>query len=420
MFAFLNIKWYNNDMRKILHCDANNFYASIECMLDPTLKDKYVAVSGNPDKRHGIILAKNQKAKECGVKTGDVIWEAKRKCPNLVLVPPQFDKYVYYSDKIFDIYCQYTDRVEPFGIDECWLDVTGSMRLFKSATAIADELRERIKKEIGITISVGVSFNKIFAKLGSDMKKPDATTLISPDNFKTKVWPLDVSDLLMIGRKTEAKLKGLGINTIGDLANTNVDVLISKFGINGQKIYDNANGNNSEEVRLYYDKHIPKSIGNSTTMPKDVVLRDEAKAVIMALSEMVAIRLRKYGFIAGGVHLGMRFNDLSYVGKQSKLPYKINSASSICDFAMGIYDSFQHTLPLRLLSVTTFDLSKGEEMQQLSLFDDERVEKLRRIDASLDKIREKYGYNALKSASLLEYPFVTDGLEDSDFLPFKK
>lgn len=407
-------------MRKILHCDANNFYASIECMLDPTLKDKYVAVSGNPDKRHGIILAKNQKAKECGVKTGDVIWEAKRKCPNLVLVPPQFDKYVYYSNKIFDIYCQYTDRVEPFGIDECWLDVTGSMRLFKSATAIADELRERIKKEIGITISVGVSFNKIFAKLGSDMKKPDATTLISPDNFKTKVWPLNVSDLLMIGRKTEAKLKGLGINTIGDLANTNVDVLISKFGINGQKIYDNANGNNSEEVRLYYDKHIPKSIGNSTTMPKDVVLRDEAKAVIMALSEMVAIRLRKYGFIAGGVHLGMRFNDLSYVGKQSKLPYKINSASSICDFAMEIYDSFQHTLPLRLLSVTTFDLSKGEEMQQLSLFDDERVEKLRRIDASLDKIREKYGYNALKSASLLEYPFVTDGLEDSDFLPFKK
>lgn len=407
-------------MRKILHCDANNFYASIECMLDPTLKDKYVAVSGNPDKRHGIILAKNQKAKECGVKTGDVIWEAKRKCPNLVLVPPQFDKYVYYSNKIFDIYCQYTDRVEPFGIDECWLDVTGSMRLFKSATAIADELRERIKKEIGITISVGVSFNKIFAKLGSDMKKPDATTLISPDNFKSKVWPLDVSDLLMIGRKTEAKLKGLGINTIGDLANTNVDVLISKFGINGQKIYDNANGNNSEEVRLYYDKHIPKSIGNSTTMPKDVVLRDEAKAVIMALSEMVAIRLRKYGFIAGGVHLGMRFNDLSYVGKQSKLPYKINSASSICDFAMEIYDSFQHTLPLRLLSVTTFDLSKGEEMQQLSLFDDERVEKLRRIDASLDKIREKYGSNALKSASLLEYPFVTDGLEDSDFLPFKK
>ncbi len=407
-------------MKKILHCDANNFYASVECMLDPSLKDKYVAVSGNPDKRHGIILAKNQKAKECGIKTGEVIWEAKRKCPQLVLVPPQFDKYVYYSDKIFDIYCQYTDRVEPFGIDECWLDVTGSMRLFKSATAIADELRERIKKEIGITVSVGVSFNKVFAKLGSDMKKPDATTVISPDNFKKKVWGLDVGDMLMIGRKTADKLKGLGIVTIGDLANTNPKILVDKFGVNGQKMYDNANGINDEEVRLYYNKHIPKSVGNSTTMPKDVTSRDEVKAVVMALSEMVAVRLRKYGFVAGGIHLGVRYNDLTYMGKQTKLPFKINSASCLCDQAMEIYDSIKHPNPLRLLSVTAFDLSKGDEVMQMSLFDDERTQKLRRLDKSVDEIRQKYGYNALKSASLLEYPFVTDGLEDSDFLPFKK
>ncbi len=407
-------------MKKILHCDANNFYASVECMLDPSLKDKYVAVSGNPDKRHGIILAKNQKAKECGIKTGEVIWEAKRKCPQLVLVPPQFDKYVYYSDKIFDIYCQYTDRVEPFGIDECWLDVTGSMRLFKSATAIADELRERIKKEIGITVSVGVSFNKVFAKLGSDMKKPDATTVISPNNFKKKVWGLDVGDMLMIGRKTADKLKGLGIVTIGDLANTNPKILVDKFGVNGQKMYDNANGINDEEVRLYYNKHIPKSVGNSTTMPKDVTSRDEVKAVVMALSEMVAVRLRKYGFVAGGIHLGVRYNDLTYMGKQTKLPFKINSASCLCDQAMEIYDSIKHPNPLRLLSVTAFDLSKGDEVLQMSLFDDERTQKLRRLDKSVDEIRQKYGYNALKSASLLEYPFVTDGLEDSDFLPFKK
>ncbi|MDE5654598.1 MAG: DNA polymerase IV [Clostridia bacterium] len=407
-------------MRKILHCDANNFYASVECMLDPSLKDKYVAVSGNPDKRHGIILAKNQKAKECGIKTGEVIWEAKRKCPQLVLVPPQYDKYVYYSDKIFDIYCQYTDRVEPFGIDECWLDVTGSMRLFKSATAIAEELRERIKKEIGITISVGVSFNKIFAKLGSDMKKPDATTVITPQNFRQKVWPLDVSDLLMIGRKTSDKLKDLGIKTIGDLACTDPQILIKKFGINGQKMYDNANGLNDDDVRLYYDKHIPKSIGNSTTMPKDVTSRDEIKAVVMALSEMVAVRLRKYGFVAGGIHFGVRYNDLTYAGKQCKLPFKINSASSLCDGTMEIYDSIKHPCPIRLLSVTAFDLSSGDEVQQLSFFDDEKSQKLRRLDKSLDEIRGKYGYNALKSASLLEHPFITDGLEDSDFLPFKK
>lgn len=408
-------------MRRILHCDANNFYASVECMLDPTLKDKFVAVSGNPDKRHGIILAKNQKAKECGVRTGDVIWEAKRKCPDLILLPPQFDKYVYYSNKIFDIYCQYTDRVEPFGIDECWLDVSGSMRLFDSAERIADELRQRIKDEIGITISVGVSFNKIFAKLGSDMKKPDATTIIDEENFKSKVWSLDVADMLMIGRHTAQKLKAIGINTIGDLANTDPKILVEKFGINGQKIYDNANGINDEEVRFYYDKHIPKSIGNSTTLPKDITERAEAKAVIMALCEMVAIRLRRHDFIAGGLHLGIKYNDLSYIGKQIKLPVKINSASSLCDYAMQIYDSFRLILPIRLLSVSTFDLSSGSECVQLSMLNDmEKSDKLARLDKSLDEIRRKYGYDALKSASLMEYPFITDGLVDSDFLPFKK
>ena len=408
-------------MRRILHCDANNFYASVECMLDPTLKDKFVAVSGNPDKRHGIILAKNQKAKECGIKTGEVIWEAKRKCPELILVPPQFEKYVQYSNKIFDIYCQYTDRVEPFGIDECWLDVSGSMRRCGSAERISDELRQRIKYEIGITISVGVSFNKIFAKLGSDMKKPDATTIIDEKNYKTKVWSLDVTDMLMIGRHTAQKLKDIGINTIGDLANANPKILVDKFGVNGQKMYDNANGINDEEVRLYYDKPTPKSIGHSTTLPKDVTERAEAKSVIMALCEMVAVRLRRYDFVAGGLHLGIRYNDLSFVGKQIKLPTKINSASSLCDYAMQIYDSFRLAMPIRLLSVSTFDLSLGSECMQLSMLDDiEKSDKLARLDKSLDEIRNKYGYDALKSASLMEYPFITDGLVDSDFLPFKK
>ena len=407
--------------RIVLHSDCNCFYASVECMLDPALKDKYVAVSGNPDKRHGIILAKNQKAKECGVKTGETIWEAKKKCTNLVLVPPQFDEYVKISDKIFDIYCQYTDRVEPFGIDECWLDVSGSMRLFESAESIAEELRERIKKEIGITISVGVSFNKIFAKLGSDMKKPDAVTIIDENNYKEKVWPLDVSDLLMIGRHTTQKLKDIGINTIGDLACTNPDILISKFGINGQKMYENANGINDEPVRLYYESHIPKSIGNSTTLPKDVTKREEAKAVIMALCEMVAIRLRRHNFVAGGLHLGIKYKDLSYYGKQIKLPMSLNSASKLCDYAMSIFDDTKILMPIRAFSVSTFDLKDGEESVQLSLFEDiEKTEKLRRLDKSLDDIRKKYGYGILKSASVLEFPHITNDLEDSDFKPFKK
>lgn len=421
MFAFVQYLCYTLTMRRILHCDANNFYASVECMLDESLKDKYVAVSGNPDKRHGIILAKNQKAKECGVKTGETIWEAKKKCPELILVPPQFDEYVKISNKIFDIYCQYTDRVEPFGIDECWLDVSGSMRLFESAESIAEELRERIKKEIGITISVGVSFNKIFAKLGSDMKKPDAVTIIDEDNYKQKVWPLDVGDLLMIGRHTAQKLRDIGINTIGDLANTDPRILTGKFGVNGQKMYENANGINDEPVRLYYESHIPKSIGNSTTLPKDVTKREEAKAVIMALCEMIAIRLRRHNFVAGGLHLGIKYNDLSYYGKQTKLPMPINSASKLCDYAMDIYDGIKLLMPVRAFSVSTFDLSDGEENVQLSLFEDiEKTEKLRRLDKSLDGIRQKYGYGILKSASVLEFPHITNDLEDSDFKPFKK
>ncbi len=421
MFAFYNFLCYTLNMRRILHCDANNFYASVECMLDESLKDKYVAVSGNPDKRHGIILAKNQKAKACGVKTGETIWEAKKKCPQLVLVPPQFDEYVKISQKIFDIYCEYTDRVEPFGIDECWLDVTGSTKLFQSAENIAETLRNRIKNEIGITISVGVSFNKIFAKLGSDMKKPDAVTIIDEDNYKQKVWPLDVGDLLMIGRHTQEKLRKIGINTIGDLANAPLKILKDKFGIVGIKMHENANGQNDEPVRYYYEHPIPKSVGNSTTLPKDVTRREEAKAVIMALCEMVAIRLRRHGFIAAGLHLGVKYNDLTYFGKQIKLPEKINSAVKLCDYAMSIYDEVPPHLPIRAFSVSTFDLSDGEENVQLSLLEDiEKTEKLQRLDKSLDDIRKKYGYGALKSAAVLEFPHITDDLEDSDFKPFKK
>ena len=421
MFAFCSYKCYTLSMRRILHCDANNFYASVECMLDTSLKDKYVAVSGNPDKRHGIILAKNQKAKAMGVKTGETIWEAKKKCPELVLVPPQYDEYVRISNKIFDMYCQYTDRVEPFGIDECWLDVTHSTKLFKSAENIAEELRERVKKEIGITISVGVSFNKIFAKLGSDMKKPDAVTVIDEDNYKQKVWPLDVGDLLMIGRHTQEKLRKIGINTIGDLANAPLKILTDKFGIVGEKIKQNAMGQNDEPVRLYYERPVPKSVGNSTTLPKDVSKREEAQAVIMALSEMVAVRLRRHSFVASGLHLGIKYNDLTYFGNQIKLPEKINSAGNLCDYAMRIYDEVPKKLPIRAFSVSTFDLSDGEENVQLSLLDDiEKTEKLQRLDKSLDDIRKKYGYGALKSAAVLEFPHITDDLEDSDFKPFKK
>lgn len=409
-------------MKTILHADANNFYASVECILDPTLKGKAVAVSGNPEKRHGIILAKNELAKSFGVKTGDVIWQAKQKCPDLILLAPQHNEYMKYSKQLREIYCSYTDRVESFGIDECWLDVTSSYKLFGSGEKIANELREKVKNQLGITISVGVSFNKIFAKLGSDLKKPDATTLITSENFKEKIWDLPASDMLMVGRKTSIKLKNIGINTIGDLANSNIDALKKVFGINGVKFYDYANGKCEDEVMFYYESEIPKSVGNSTTMPKDITTREEAQSVIMALSEMVATRLRRGGFVASGIHVSIKTNDLDYCAKQTKLNFATSNASQICDGAMYIYDILKKlvSLPIRALSVSTFYLSHEQDCVQLSLFeDDDKSEKLAKIDSSIDLLRKKYGYNVVQSCAVVAEPFICNDLEETEFIPFK-
>ncbi len=408
-------------MPTILHCDANNFYASVEIMLNPELKDKPVAVCGNPEKRHGIVLAKSEAAKKAGVKTGEPIWQSKQKCPDIVFVPPHYDEYVAISNRLFALYSEYTDKVESFGIDECWLDCTQSTKLFGSGEQIANTLRERVKKELGITISVGVSFTKIFAKLGSDYKKPDAVTVIDENNYKDIIWGLPVSDLLMVGRKTAKLFKQLSINTIGDLAIYDEKTLQQYIGINGKKLHDYANGIETEEIRLADDKHVPESVGNSTTTPFDVTNLSEAEAVITSLAEMVAIRLRKHKLIANGIGISIRYCSLDGTHKNNLLGYSTCNAQDIAEEAINLLVSlhdFKKAPPIRQLGVYTYKLSPSE-VRQASFFDKPHT-KREDLDKSIDKIRAKYGQTIVKSGIVAKHEELCDGLIDKEFQPFKK
>lgn len=408
-------------MKTILHCDANNFFASVEILLNPELKGKPIAVSGDPEKRHGIVLAKSEEAKKYDVKTAEPIWKAKRKCPNIIFVKPHYDAYVEISQKLFKIYCEYTDRVEPFGIDECWLDCTESTNLFGNGEQIAETLRNRIKKEIGITISVGVSFTKTFAKLGSDYKKPDAVTIIDKANYQNIVWNLPASDLLMVGKHTTEGLKKLNIKTIGDLANTKCELLEKNFGVNGKKLWQFANGIEAEEVRLAEEKPIPESIGNSTTTPFDITNESEAFAVITSLSEMVATRLRKNNLVANGIGLGIKYNSLNSVNKTNTINYSTCSAKEIADEAiklLHILHDFTNDLPIRQLGVYTYKLT-NENIRQISMFDAPH-EKQENLEKSIDDIRKKYGQTILHKGIVDKHKTLCDGLVDKEFKPFKK
>ncbi len=305
--------------RVILHSDLNNFYASVECLYNPKLRGKPVAVAGDPEQRHGIVLAKNYEAKAFGVATGDPLWMARKKCPHILFTPPHYDLYIRYSEMARKIYSDYTDLVEPFGLDECWLDVSGSTGLFGSGRKIADNIRRRIQFELGVTASVGVSFNRVFAKLGSDMKKPDATTVIDSAHFQETIWPLPASDLLYVGKATARKLAGYGIHTIGDLAQTDTNFLNRLLGKNGLMLWLFANGRDTSEVSGFGSKGIVKTIGNSTTAPRDLITDEDIKITLYVLSESVAERLRACDFLCRTVQISIRDNRLQSCERQGRL-----------------------------------------------------------------------------------------------------
>lgn len=389
--------------RTIIHSDLNSFYASVEMMLDPSLRGKAVAVCGSTDDRHGIVLAKSELAKKAGVKTGMVTWEARRLCKGIIIVPPQYSQYLKYSKLTREIYERYTDKVEPYGMDECWLDLTGSTGLFGDGEAIANQIRKSVFEELGMTVSIGVSFNKIFAKLGSDIKKPDAVTCITRDNFKEKIWDLPAGDLFYVGRATYKKLSGYGIHTIGELANTEEGILRNLFGKHGTILWSYANGfDNSEVMQSGYESQI-KSIGHGITCNADLENGDEVWKVILELSQDIGHKLRLHDLSAYGVALTVKDNDLMYKQYQTQLEFSTQSSVDIAKKANELFTkNYVWRNNVRAITVRAINLVQKELTPQLSLYEDIKIkERKENLECTIEDIRRRFGSKAVYSAVLM-------------------
>lgn len=383
--------------RTILHVDMNNFYASVECVLNPAIRDYPVIVCGDETLRHGIVLAKNMAAKKMGIITGETIWQAKSKCPDLVCVKAQFSNYMRFAKLARDIYSRYTHQIESFGLDEVWMDITGD-----DGECTANDLRERIKRELGLTVSVGVSYNKIFAKLGSDMKKPDATTMISKENYKQKVWGLPAGDLLYVGRKTAQKLFMRSIHTIGDIANTDPKLLHTYLGKMGLVLHSFANGLDSSPVKAFDELRQVKSVGNSTTSYRDLNNLEDIKIVTYILSESVAARLKEQNLKGRVVSISIRDNDLKWFTRQIKINQYTNLASEISAVALQLFlANYKWEKPVRSLGITVSDLSDCA-MEQLSLFDDTEKKKAEALEAAVEGIRRQFGNASIVRGIVLQ------------------
>jgi DNA polymerase-4 len=381
--------------RTILHSDINNFYASVECLYNPSIRNKPVAVGNNSDATYGVVLAKNYLAKKFQIKTGESLWEAKRKCPELVIVPANFDRYLRFSKMAIEIYNEYTNQIEPFGLDECWLDVTNSP--FGDGETIANTIRDRIKKELGVTVSIGVSFNKIFAKLGSDLKKPDATTVIHKDNFKSEIWELNVKELLCVGKSTQNTLKKYNIFSIGDLASASPQFIKRVLGKRGEEIWSFANGYDSSPVAELDSKSLIKSIGNSTTTKKNLETYEDVKIILYKLVESVTERLRRHEFVCSTIQITVRDNTLTSYERQATLDIPCSCTNEIFNKAFELFKRHHNPfIPVRKLGVRACNLSSSN-ITQLS-FDDQfiDVQKNEDLDKTMDTIRYRFGHFAVQ------------------------
>ncbi len=387
--------------RTILHCDLNNFFASVELLHRPELADKPLAVCGSVEDRHGIVLAKNYPAKYCGVKTGEAIWQAKEKCPDLITAPPRYDEYEYHSRKVRSIYERYTDEIEPMGIDECFLDVSRSIFAFGSGEKIANKIRESVKRECSLTISAGVSFNKVFAKLGSDMKKPDAVTVIGEDDFRQKIWGLPASDMLGVGKKTAAVLYSHGCRTIGDIARMPIKYLSSWLGRAGESLWIYANGLDSSAVIKTCELPPPKSISHGSTEYKDLTNTDEVDREIAFLSQEVGVKLRRERLAAKTVAVTVKDSGFAVREYQQTLSKPTNITREIVRSAQALFSSrYVWNNPVRSVTVSVKNLTSENDFSQLSLFDDvTKREKLIALERTTDSLRGRFGFDILSPAS---------------------
>ena len=408
--------------RVIFHCDLNSFYASVELLDHPELKDRPAAVCGDPESRHGIILAKNELAKKYKVQTAETIWQARRKCPDLVLLPAHHWKYREYSKKVNAIYERYTDLVEPFSIDESWLDVTGTLHLFGGdGKALADQIRQTVRQELGLTVSVGVSFNKVFAKMGSDYRKPDATTVITRENFQQLLWPLPVTDLLFVGRAAARVLNGYGIRTIGDLDRFDRESLGQILGKGGYTLHDYATGREHAPVVPARDMPGPKSVGNGLTFPKNLVGWEQLRTALSELADEVAVRLRKHGLKCTTVQITVRDPSFKDICRQKRLsaPTYISRDLAQCGMEL-LHSCWSERQPVRALTITAQNLVEERDAgEQVDLFAADAIpcrDKLEKLEKAMDSIRDKYGRGAISIASAV-HPAGEPDREDQRLPP---
>ena len=398
--------------RLIFHCDCNNFFASCECLEKPELKNVPMAVAGDPEARVGVVVAKNELAKKAGVKTTDTVWQARKKCPGIVFVPPRHGYYKEVSDRVNLIYRDYTDYVEPASIDESYLDLSGTLDYYHmSARELADSIRERVRREIGITISVGVANNKVFAKMGSDYKKPDATTVILGEDYKTILWPLPVSDLMFAGKASVKLLNDKGIMTVGDLALQPKERIMSLLGKGGETLWSYANGLDAEPVRLWGDKPEVKSVSHGMTFRRDLYTEEEILTGVSVQADRIAMSLRRQGLKGSVVSVQIKSPQLQVISRQVSLDHYTWLEHEIRDVAMKlIREHWRIGVPIRAITVGVAKLVPADQAaEQMDLFDligekketGKVREKQDKMEAAVDALRQKMG-NAAVTLGVLQ------------------